>query len=75
MLTGHLFWNTQAWHFFYFDNHDQDRHTNHWAGGPHIHLINYLWPNRSAEAVWEEFCKGNPTMRGAVHIRFERERQ
>jgi len=75
MLSGHLFWDTRAWHFFYFDNHDQDTHRNHWAGGPHIHLTNHLWPNRSATAVWDEFRKGNPVMKGALHIRFERDRK
>lgn len=73
MLSGHLFWNERAWHFFYFDNHDQARHRNHWAGGPHIHLLNHLWPNRSADSVWVEFCKGNPVMKGALHIRVGRE--
>jgi hypothetical protein len=69
LLSGHLFWNAQTWHFFYFDNHDRDRYRNHWVGGPHIHLINHLWPNQSADAVWERFCNGNPIMRGALHIR------
>ncbi|MGM4958206.1 hypothetical protein ACT4MK_19300 [Bradyrhizobium barranii] len=72
MLSGHLFWDERTWHFFYFDNHDQAEHRNHWAGGPHIHLINHLWPNRSADSVWTEFREGNPTMKGAVHIRCER---
>lgn len=72
MLSGHLFWDARTWHFFYFDNRDQDRHRNHWEGGPHIHLINHLWPNQSADAVWDQFCKGNPVMKGALHIRFER---
>jgi hypothetical protein len=72
MLSGHLFWNERAWHFFYFDNHDQAKNRNHWAGGPHIHLLNHLWPNRSGDSVWEEFCSGNPTIKGALHIRFER---
>jgi hypothetical protein len=35
MLSGHLFWNERAWHFFYFDNHDQAKNRNHWAGGPY----------------------------------------
>jgi len=59
LLSGHLFWNAQTWHFFYFDNHDRNIYKPHWVGGPHIHLINHLWPNRSAENVWEQFCSGN----------------
>ena len=72
LLSGHLFWSAQTWHFFYFDNHDRDRYKNHWVGSPHIHVINHLWPNQSAEAVWEQFCNGNPIMRGALHIRLSR---
>ena len=72
LLSGHLFWNAETWHFFYFDNHDRDEYKNHWVGGPHIHLINHLWPNQSAKTVWEQFCNGNPIMRGALHIRLSR---
>ena len=72
LLSGHLFWNEQAWHFFYYDNRDRDEYKNHWIGGPHIHLINHLWPNRTAETVWEQFCNGNPNMKGALHIRLIR---
>jgi hypothetical protein len=72
MLSGHLFWNERSWHFFYFDNRDRASHRNHWTGGPHIHLINHLWQDRSSDTVWEEFRKGNPMMKGALHIRLER---
>src|SRR5450759_5161387 len=72
MLSGHMFQNLNQWHFFYFDNHDQDRYSNHWAAGPHIHLINHLSPGRSAQSVLTEFCDGNPLMKGALHIRFVR---
>lgn len=69
MLSGHLFQNLNGWHFFYFDNRDMSRRRNHWEGGPHIHVINHLMPNRSANSVWSEFCEGNPIMRGALHLR------
>jgi hypothetical protein len=69
LLSGPLFWNAQTWRFFYFDNHDRDRYKNHWVGGPHIHLINHLWPNQSADAVWEQFCNGNPRLqKGGFHV-------
>ena len=73
LLSGHIFFNSDFsdWHFFYFDQRDMARRKNHWDGGAHIHFINKLWPNRTAQSVWEEFCMGNPQMRGALHIRFD----
>jgi hypothetical protein len=74
MLSGHLFYNPGFWHFFYFDNRDQAEFGNHWVSGPHIHLINHLlWPNRSAQSVWNEFCNGNPEMKGTLHLRLPRD--
>lgn len=76
-LSGHMFFSADLldWHFFYFDQRDFAVRNNHWKEGPHIHFINRLWPNRSAESVWDEFCSSpNPLVRGAVHIRFRRDR-
>jgi hypothetical protein len=76
LLSGHMFFNDDLsdWHFFYFDQRDFDRHKNHWHGGPHIHCINKLWPNRTAQSVWTEFCSSaSPQMRNALHIRYQRQ--
>jgi hypothetical protein len=74
LLAGHMFFNADQsdWHFFYFDQRDYVDRNNHWEGGSHIHFINWLWPNRTAESVWEEFRSGKRQMRGALHIRFDR---
>jgi hypothetical protein len=75
LLSGHMFYNADLsdWHFFYFDQRDFDRRRNHWRAGPHIHFINKLWPNRTAQSVWNEFCSSpSPEMRGALHVRFHR---
>ena len=71
-LVGHLFFSSDLhnWHFLYFDQRDQSPHSNHWKHGPHIHLINWLWPNYSAKSLWNEFTIGNPKMRGALHIKY-----
>jgi len=71
-LVGHMFYTPDlgAWHFFYFDQRDTAPRRNHWKGGAHIHLINHLWPNRTAAGVWREFTLGNPRMKNAEHIRF-----
>ncbi len=74
LLSGHLFFKADLseWHLFYFDQRDYSDRNNHWEGGSHIHLINHLWPDRTAQGVWNEFCTGNPQIRGALHIRFQR---
>jgi hypothetical protein len=74
LLSGHIFFTADLarWHLFYFDQRDFSEHKNHWKGGAHIHLINHLWPGRSAQEVWTQFCTGNPNMRGAFHVRFHR---
>jgi hypothetical protein len=74
LLSGHLFFNADHsnWHLFYFDQRDFADRSNHWKhGGSHIHLINWLWPNRSASETWSQFCNGNQQMRGALHIKFK----
>lgn len=68
MISGHMFLASDQWHFFYFDNKDHSGRDNHWKGGPHIHLISHLMPNRSAEKVWEEFHTGNPYMKGSLDL-------
>jgi hypothetical protein len=74
LLSGHIFFNPDLseWHLFYFDQRDFAERDNHWQGGSHIHLINHLWPGRTAQGVWNEFRTGNPKMRGALHVRFKR---
>lgn len=74
-LVGHMFYNPNHsnWQFFYFDNRDLNPYDNHFERGAHVHLINYLWPRHTYESIWETFNKGNPTMKGAAHIRFYRE--
>jgi len=71
-LVGHMFYTTDqaTWHFFYFDQRDTSSRHNHWKAGPHIHLINFLWPDRTAEGVWGEFISGNVQMKGSIHVRF-----
>lgn len=75
LVNGHMFFTPDQsnWHFFYFDQRDIDRYNNHWIHGPHVHYLNYLWPRRTAESVWTEFVSGNPSMKGALHIRYRDE--
>jgi hypothetical protein len=72
LLSGHLFFTSDFsnWHLLYFDQRDTALNGNHWEGGSHIHLINHLWPKWTAQTIWEEFCTGNPQMKGTLHLRF-----
>jgi len=72
-LVGHIFFtpSLEQWHFFYFDQRDlEKREPNHWQGGPHIHFINYLWPQHNAQSLWSKFVSSNVQMGGSLHIRF-----
>lgn len=71
-VVGHMFHtpNLYTWHFFYFDQRDANPRRNHWKGGSHIHLINFLWPGRSAESVWREFTDAKAEMRDSLHVPF-----
>lgn len=75
LLVGHLFYfpDYSNWHLFYFDNRDLKSEANHFYGGQHIHLINYLsMPNLHPEAVVDVFKAEKPKLKGAFHIRFRR---
>jgi len=71
-LVGHIFYNHDFsnWHFLYFDQRDFEAFGNHWEHGPHIHLLNHLWPNLDGQILWESFSSGNVKLNGSLHIRF-----
>jgi hypothetical protein len=71
-LVGHMFYspNLKYWHFFYFDQRDLDKYQNRWKHGPHIHFLNYLWPEHTCQSVWNKFIAENPTVRSSIHIRY-----
>ena len=59
------------WHFFYFDQRDLAENDNHWQeGGPHIHLVNWLWPNLDGDLVWSDFVRNKEVPRQALHLRY-----
>ncbi len=76
-LVGHMFYTRTLyqWHFFYFDQRDtEEERANHWKGGSHIHFINWLWPEHTAQSLWSRFTSGNVQMGGSFHMRFVRDR-
>jgi hypothetical protein len=72
-LVGHIFYNADLtdWHFFYFDQRDQDDERNGWKHGPHIHFVNVLWPQLEPEKVWKAFCTESEVPKRALHIRYK----
>jgi hypothetical protein len=73
-LVGHLFYTPELsnWHLIYFDQRDINRRQNHWIGGSHMHIINWLWPERDCQTEWDRFRSGNVQMKGALHVKFDR---
>lgn len=75
--AGHLFYTPgfHEWHFFVFDQNDQSRFDNHWraVGRPHLHFVNWLWPNLDARSVWLNYVERNEKPSGSLHIRDDSE--
>jgi hypothetical protein len=72
-LVGHIFYtpDLSEWHFFQFDQRDlEDTRPNHWKEGAHMHFINWLWPNRDAKTLWEDFTSGKAKTNDSLHVRF-----
>lgn len=76
--TGHMFVTPSGsrWHLIYFDQRDIEQNRNHWEHGPHLHLINWLWPHVDPVKLWSDFTSKKTRVSGALHVRFqEQERQ
>ncbi len=72
---AHLFYRPdhRFWHLFYFDQKDTYRVRNHWDYGPHLHYVNWLWPNLNCQDVWKSYCaNAKKGIGSAEHIRFKR---
>jgi hypothetical protein len=73
-LVGHIFYTADLvrWHFFYFDQRDlgADPEQVHWRDGSHIHFINHLWPNFTAQGIWDRFLTKDPLVSGSLHIHY-----
>jgi len=73
-LVAHIFYNSQRWHLFYFDQRDTESdRPNHWKHGPHLHFVNDLWPGYDPADLWALFEKADATIGGKLHIRFRSE--
>lgn len=62
--------NEKHWHFFHFNQRDVAEEDNHWAGGTHIHLMNWLTnPTTDVTQLIDEFRNGERPPHGGLHIR------
>jgi len=64
----HLFESAEKWHCFYYTYKDMEPVS--WKLGPHLHFVNYLWPEYGKRQVWESFDKRQHKIEG-IHIRLE----
>jgi hypothetical protein len=67
----HLFESGEKWHCFYYTYKELEPiGENRWKHGPHLHFVNYLWPEYRKRQVWESFNKRKHNIQG-VHISLE----
>lgn len=71
ILVGHLFVGPSDWHFIYFDQRDASKRSNHWAAGPHVHIISHLWPRVTIDFILESFFAETPRLTNSEHVRFD----
>jgi hypothetical protein len=64
----HLFESGEKWHCFYYTYKDMEPVS--WKHGPHLHFVNYLWPEYGKRQVWESFDKRQHNIE-SVHIRLQ----
>lgn len=71
-LVGHMFFtpDKSKWHFFCFDQRDLNTKGNHWEHGSHVHFVNWLWPNFTADTVWRDFTIDDDRPGSDLHLRF-----
>lgn len=69
---GHMFYRPtdNKWHFFRFSLKEIDEKNPGWCGGPHIHLINYLFSGQNCINIFEDFVNNRKLPKG-FHIRWE----
>ena len=73
---GHMFISKEIshpiseWHFVFWEVQELDARNNHWVGGTHVHITNYLWPNLYCQDVWEDFINRNRFPSSKLHVSF-----
>jgi len=74
--VGHMFISKEKqhpvdeWHFVFFETRELTARDNHWQGGPHVHITNYLWPNLYCQPIWEDFVLRRNFPSAKLHLAF-----
>jgi hypothetical protein len=70
--VGHMFYlpDFSNWHFIFFDRNCLPCNNSHWKCGPHIHLVNHLWPNYKPQTLWDNFTVNATIPPDSLHIRY-----
>lgn len=74
--VAHMFFSREIrppckeWHMIFFEARERDDKGNHWCGGPHVHITNYLWTNLDAQTLWDNFHDKRGFPRSKLHVSF-----
>jgi hypothetical protein len=72
--VGHMFFSREVahplseWHFVFFETKELKADGNHWEGGAHVHITNYLWPNLYCQTLWEQFVLRREFPKTKLHL-------
>jgi hypothetical protein len=76
-MVGHMFISKELqhpikeWHFVFFEIDELHTRNNHWVAGPHVHIINHLWPRLYCQQVWEDFVARRRFPNASLHVAFD----
>lgn len=75
---GHLFYEKnngqegKVWHFIFYEMSELKEINNHWVGGSHFHIVNYLWPNINIHKVWHDFIHNKEYPSTKLHVKYQK---
>ncbi len=71
-FAAHLFYTPdyKHWYLIYLDQRDTAKGKNHWAHGPHIHIVSSHWPNLTLEQAWSQALAGDMNFANKIHLRY-----
>lgn len=77
--VAHMFFSKEVkhplseWHMVFFEADELKEKDNHWCGGAHVHIVNYLWPNLYCQKLWEDFIAKKEFPSAKLHLSFNDE--
>lgn len=77
--VAHMFFSREIqhplseWHMVFFELDELKEKDNHWCGGAHVHITNYLWPNLCCQDLWDDFLSKREFPSSKLHLAFNDE--